>query len=72
MKTCLTMKRRTACVAFERDVHVGNTVSPVVAEDGLVEGAIILAPVEALSRIGEGYQDEEASRNLEPLGVKGD
>jgi hypothetical protein len=75
------------------------TVSPVDAEDRLVEGAMILAPVEGRSHMGtipeetleaclaripervnpeqrmlaqQVCQEEEVTRRLVPLGVKGD
>lgn len=97
MNTCLRMKRLAllSCVTF----MLVATVSPVDAEDRLVEGAMILAPVEGRSHMGTIPQDtleaclaripervspeqqmlaqhvcheEEVTRRLVPLGVKGD
>ena len=97
MKICQTVKRLVLLsgVTF----MLAATVSPVDAEDRLVEGAMILAPVEGRSRMGNIFDDtleaclaripervtpeqrmlahqvcheEEATRELEPLGVKGD
>ncbi|HEU4501151.1 MAG TPA: hypothetical protein VFR82_05820 [Nitrospira sp.] len=97
MKVCLTMKRLVllSSVTF----MLGATVSSVDAEDRLVEGAMILAPAEGRSSMGNISEDtleaclariservtpeqrmlaqqvchaDEATRQLEPLGVKGD
>ena len=97
MKVCITMKRLVllSSVTF----MLVATVSPVDAEDRLVEGAMILAPAEGrirmanisedtleacLARIPERVtreqrmlaqqvcHEDEATRKLEPLGVKGD
>ena len=75
MKICPTMKR-LALLSGVTFMLVA-TLSPVDAEDRLVEGAMILAPVEGRSRMGNIFDDqvcheEEATRELEPLGVKGD
>lgn len=97
MKICPTMKR-LALLSGVTFMLVA-TLSPVDAEDRLVEGAMILAPAEGRSSMGNISEDtleaclariservtpeqrmlaqqvchaDEATRQLEPLGVKGD
>ena len=98
MNTSRTIKRPLVLLSIVMCILVG-TVLPVYGEGRLVEGAMILAPVEGSIRLGgisedtlesclaripervtpeqrmvaqQICQQEEATRKLEPLAVKGD